>query len=55
MNTNTEHQTHGKIMQRVSKTSLNIYGAKLVESIPIDKQSIVILGGESTVSIQKAN
>ena len=55
MDTKTKCETHGKIMQRVAKTPLNIYGTTPAETIPINKPSIIAFGGERTYSTKEAN
>ena len=55
METKSQYQTHGKIMHRVPKTDANVHGARRVKSIPINRLSIVIFGGEKTNRIKTAN
>jgi len=55
METKPLYQTHGKIMHRVPKTDANIYGARRVKSIPTNRLSIVIFGGERTNKIKMSN
>lgn len=55
MDVKTQYKTHAHIMHRVAKTDDNIYGAKPVSNIPINKTCIIAFGGENTRTIKDAN
>ena len=52
---NTDKLSHMQLCQRVEKTRENEYGFLLVDTIPPDKPTVLVLGGNDTITNRAAN